>query len=56
MKIFMRRWLLGLAMLFVFAGVYTPKQADAQVVVKIGSHHRRPVHHYYRHHRVYRHR
>jgi hypothetical protein len=55
MKILMRRWFLGLAMLFVFAGVYTPPQADAQVVVKIGSH-RRPVHHYYRHHRVYRHR
>lgn len=49
MKLRMRRWLLGLAMLFVFAGVYTPLQADAQVVVVVGhGHHHRHYHH--RHH------
>jgi len=51
MKIHLRRWLLGLAMLFVFAGVYTPTQADGQVVVKVGGGHRRHYrHHYYHHH------
>jgi hypothetical protein len=50
MKIQLRRWLLGLAMMFVLVGVYTPPQADAQVVVQIGhGHHRR--HHYHRHYR-----
>jgi hypothetical protein len=51
MKLHARRWLLGLAMLFVFAGVYTPPQADAQIVVKVGQrHHRRPAPRH-RHHR-----
>jgi hypothetical protein len=50
MNILMRRWLLGLAMLFVFAGVYTPPKADAQIVVQVGHrhHHRHYHHHYYR--------
>jgi len=53
MKSKARRWLLGLAMLFVFAGVYAPPQADAKVVVVVGTHHR-----YHRHyvHRTYRRR
>jgi hypothetical protein len=50
MKLHMRRWLLGLAMLFVLAGIYTPPQADAQVVVKLGQGH----HHRHYHHRHYR--
>ena len=49
MKSKARRWLLGLAMLFVFAGVYTPPQAEAKVVVVIGAHHRYHRH-YVRHH------
>jgi hypothetical protein len=36
-------------MLFVFAGIYTPPQADAKVVVVVGTHHR-----HYRHHVVHR--
>jgi hypothetical protein len=51
MKIQMRRWLLGLAMLFVFAGVYTPEQAQAKVVVVVNTHHRHHRHYY---HRTYR--
>jgi hypothetical protein len=53
MKLQIKRWLLGLAMLFMFAGVYTPPQAQAKVVVVIGAHHRRPVrrHYYHRHYR-----
>jgi hypothetical protein len=44
MKLHIKQWLLGLAMLFMFAGVYTPPQADAQIVVKVGQgHHRRPA-------------
>jgi len=44
MKLHIKHWLLGLAMLFMFAGVYTPPQADAQIVVKVGQgHHRRPA-------------
>jgi hypothetical protein len=39
MKFRVRRWLLGLAMLFVFAGVYMPPQADAKVVIVVGAHH-----------------
>jgi hypothetical protein len=55
MKLHVRRWLLGLAMLFVFAGVYTPPQADAQVVVKVGQgHHRRPQPRHRRHRRPVR--
>ena len=49
MKLRMRRWLLGLAMLFVLAGAYAPPQADAQVVVVVGHHHHRHYHH--RHYR-----
>jgi hypothetical protein len=53
----MGRWMLGLALLFTFAVTYTPP-AQAQIVVKVGPRHRRPVHHrhvYYRHgHRYYR--
>ena len=49
MKIHLRRWLLGLAMLFVLAGAYAPPQADAQVVVVVGHHHHRHYHH--RHYR-----
>jgi len=48
MKMRMKRWLLGLAMLFVFAGVYTPPQAEAKVVVVVGRHHRHYRHHYHR--------
>jgi hypothetical protein len=52
----MRRWLLGLAMLFVFAGVYAPPQADAKVVVVVTAHrrHRRHLVVVYRHGRRYR--
>ncbi|MGD0796474.1 MAG: hypothetical protein ABR910_02015 [Acidobacteriaceae bacterium] len=52
MKVQIRRWLLGLAMLLVFAGVYTPPEAQAKVVVVIGAHHRHHRHYY---HRRYRH-
>ena len=38
MKMRMGRWLLGLAMLFVFAGVYTPPQAEAAVGVVVVVH------------------
>jgi len=48
MKMRMKRWLLGLAMLFVFAGVYAPPQAEAKVVVVVGAHHRHYRHHYHR--------
>jgi hypothetical protein len=49
MKSGVRGLLLGFTMLFVFAGVYTPPQADAQVVVVLGHHHHRHHHHrYYR--------
>ncbi len=55
MKSQMRRWLLGLAMLFMFAGVYTPKQAEAQrVVVVVHPRHRHYYHRNYRHYRNYR--
>jgi hypothetical protein len=49
MKMRIGRWLLGLAMLFAFAGVYAPPQAEAgtKVVVVVGHGH---------HHRYYRHR
>ena len=47
MKNLLARWILGLSILFTFAAVSQP--ADAQVVVKVGPTHR----HYYRHH--YRH-
>jgi len=57
----MKRWLLGLAMLFMFAGVYTPSQAAAaetHVLVSVGhTHHRHYRRHYvvyYRHGRRYR--
>jgi hypothetical protein len=55
----MKRWLLGLAMLFVFAGFYTPPQAEAAVgvVVVVRAHrtyHRRYHRRYY--HRHYYHR
>jgi hypothetical protein len=52
MKLHVRRWLLGLAMLFMLAGAYTPPQADAQVTVQIGHvHQQRHYHHrYYRRH------
>jgi regulator of protease activity HflC (stomatin/prohibitin superfamily) len=48
MKLHMRRWLLGVVMLFLFAGVYMPPQAQAKVVIVVGHHHRR------HHHRPYR--
>jgi hypothetical protein len=51
MKLQMRRSLLGFAMLFMFAGVFTPPQAQAKVVVVV-NHHR---HHRRYHHRPYRH-
>ena len=51
MKLRMRRWLLGLAMLFVFAGAYTPPQAKAEVVVVVRAHHRYHRHYYHRHYR-----
>jgi hypothetical protein len=49
MKSLLARWILGLSMLFTFAAVSQP--ADAQVVVKIGPTHR----HYNHHHHYYRH-
>ena len=56
MKNLLARWILGLSVLFTFAAVSPP--ADAQVVVKVGPTHRRYYHHrhvYYRHgHRYYR--
>jgi hypothetical protein len=61
MKVQVKQWLLGLVMLFVFAGILTPLQADAadaHIVVSVGhSHHRHYRRHYvyYRHHRHYRH-
>jgi len=48
MKSSMGRWLLGFGMLFLFAGVYTPQQAEAQKVVVV-------VHHRRHHHRTYHH-
>jgi hypothetical protein len=55
-KNLLTRWVLGLSMLFTFAALSQP--ADAQVVVKVGPTHRRYYHHrhvYYRHgHRYYR--
>ena len=51
MKSGLKRWLLGLTMLFVFAGVYTPPQAEARVVVVVKSHHRYHRHYYHRRHR-----
>jgi hypothetical protein len=58
MKLQMRRWLLGLVMLFVFAGVYTPQQAKAEVVVVVRAHRSYQRHYYHRHyyHRHYYHR
>jgi hypothetical protein len=61
MKVRIGRWLLGLVMLFVFAGVLTAPQAkaaDTHIAVSIGhAHHRHYYRHYYRHHYVvyYRH-
>jgi hypothetical protein len=60
MKSRMKRWLLGLAALFMLAGVYTPLQATAEthIVVSVGHvHHRHYRRHYvvvYRHGRRYR--
>jgi len=53
MKLRMKRWLLGLAMLFVFAGFYTPPQAQAaaRVVVVVHTNHRHHRHYYHRHYR-----
>jgi hypothetical protein len=51
MKIQLRRWLLGLAMMFVLVGVYTPPQADAQVVVQVRHGHHPPPRHHHRHYR-----
>jgi hypothetical protein len=52
----MKRWLLGLAALFMLAGVYAPSKAvaaETHVVVSVGHVHHR---HYYRHYVVvYRH-
>jgi hypothetical protein len=51
MKTRAERWLMGLVLLFVLAGIYAPS-ADAQVVVKVGHsrhyHHRHYRHHYHR--------
>jgi hypothetical protein len=58
MKNLLARWILGLSILFTFAAVSQP--ADAQVVVKVGPTHRHYYHHHYRHvyyshgHRYYR--
>jgi hypothetical protein len=58
MKNLLARWILGLSILFTFAAV--PQPADAQVVVKVGPTHRHYYHHHYRHvyyrhgHRYYR--
>jgi hypothetical protein len=57
MKLRVRRWLLGLVMLFVFAGVYTPP-AKAEVVVSVRAGHRYHRRYYRRHyyHREHYHR
>ena len=58
MKNLLARWILGLSILFTFAAVSQP--ADAQVVVKVGPTHRHYYHHHSRHvyyshgHRYYR--
>ena len=53
MKMRIGRWLMGLAMLFVLAGVYTPTQAKAAtgvvVVVHTNHRHHRHYHRHYRH-------
>ena len=49
MKLQIKRWLLGFAILFLFTGVYTPTQAHAKVIVVVGAHHRRHHHRYNRH-------
>src|ERR1019366_6107671 len=54
MKFRMKRWLLGLAMLFVFAGFYTPPQAEAAVGVVVVVRAHRTYHR--RYHRRYYHR
>ena len=56
MKLRIGRWLLGLAMMFVLTGLYTPTSAAAaetHIAVSIGHTH----HHHYRGHYVvyYRH-
>jgi Na+/proline symporter len=57
MKLRMGRWLLGLVMLFVFAGVYTPVSAKAEVVVSVRAGHRYHRRYYRSHyHRHYYHR
>ncbi|NYF80939.1 hypothetical protein [Granulicella arctica] len=52
------RWMLAIVMTIFVAGVYAPAPAEAQVVVRVGPHHRHHRHHrraYYRHgHRYYR--
>jgi hypothetical protein len=56
----MKRLLLGLAALFMLAGVYTPSKAvaaETHVVVSVGHVHHRHYRHYvvvYRHGRRYR--
>jgi len=53
MKMRIGRWLMGLVMLFVFAGVYTPQQAEARtgVVVVVHTNHRHHRHYYHHHYR-----
>ena len=59
MKLRAKRWLLGLVMLFMFAGAYMPPQAKAEVVVSVRAghryHHRYYRRHYYRRHYYHRH-
>jgi hypothetical protein len=61
MKSRMKRWLLGIAVLLMLAGVYTPPQAvaaDTHIAVTVSHvHHRHYRRHYvvyYRHGRRYR--
>jgi hypothetical protein len=56
MRLRIGRWLLGLAALLVFAGVYTPPEAKAEthIAVSVGhTHHRYHRRHYRRHYVVY---
>lgn len=48
--------MMAFVLLFLMAGMYPAKSADAQVVVRVGPRHYRHYHHrYYHHHRHYRH-
>jgi hypothetical protein len=52
MKTRLTYWIFSLSMLFALCAMSTP--ANAQVVVKVGTHHPPPRHHHRHHHRPYR--